>query len=67
WVRMVVLGSRAAMAFSSASDIKDWSSRVALDPARIPPDYSGSEALDDARARLATHAASGLSNLVTMM
>jgi hypothetical protein len=67
WVRMVVLGSRAAMAFSSASDIKDWSSRVALDPARIPPDYAGSEALDDARARLATHAASGLSNLVTMM
>lgn len=67
WVRMIVLGSQAAMSFSAAPDITAWSSQVALDPARVPPGYAGSDALDDARERLATHAAPGLSRLVTMM
>lgn len=67
WVRMIVLGSQAAQSFSAEADVKAWSSQVALDPARIPPGYPGSPALDDARERLATHAGPGLSRLVTMM
>lgn len=67
WVRMIVLGSRSAAAFSAEPDIRAWSHEVALDPARIPPGYTGSAALDDARERLATHAAPGLARLVTMM
>ena len=37
WARMNVLGTRAALSFSAEPDIKDWSDRVALNPARIPP------------------------------
>ena len=63
WARMTVLGTRAAMSFAAEPDIKAWSDRVALNPARVPPEHAGSPALDDARQRLATHTHSGLSRL----
>ncbi len=63
WARMTVLGTRAAMSFAAEPDIKAWSDRVALNPARVPPEHPGSPALDDARQRLATHTHSGLSRL----
>jgi hypothetical protein len=67
WAGMNVLGTRAAMSFSAEPDIKAWSDRVALNPARIPPGHPGSAALDDARERLATHMRPGLARLVELM
>jgi hypothetical protein len=67
WARMNVLGMRSALSFSAAPDIKEWSDRVALNPARIPPGHPGSAALDDARARLATHTRPGLARLAELM
>ena len=32
---MTVLGTQAAMSFAAEPDIKEWSDRVALNPARI--------------------------------
>ncbi len=61
WVRMTVLGARSVRAFSSQPDIKDWSDRVALNPARTPTETSA--ALDDVLARLAKHGARGLARL----
>ena len=55
WAKMNVLGARAAMSFGSEPDIKAWSDRVALNPARIPPGTAESAALDDARDRLQKH------------
>jgi hypothetical protein len=67
WARMNVLGTRATMSFSAEPDIKEWSDRVALNPARIPPGHAGSAALDDARARLAAHTPPGLARLAELM
>lgn len=67
WAAMNVLGTRAAMSFSAEPDIKEWSDRVALNPARIPPGHPGSAALDAARERLATHLRPGLAGLAALM
>jgi hypothetical protein len=67
WARMNVLGSRAAATFSTEPDIAEWASRVALNPARIPPDHPGSAALDDARERLAANGPGGLARLAELM
>jgi NAD(P)-binding Rossmann-like domain len=66
WATMNVVGMRNAMAFSSEPDIKAWSDRAALNPARIPPEHPGSAALDDALDRLQTHMGPGLANLARM-
>ena len=58
-----MLGTDATLPFSAAPDIKEWSDTVALDPARIPPGYPASAALDNVRERLAAHTASGLAKL----
>jgi len=67
WVRMNILGTQAAMSFSSEPDIKAWSDRVALNPARVPPGYPASAALDDARERLARHTKPGLAQLAGLI
>lgn len=67
WARMNVLGTRATQSFSAAADIKEWSDGVPLNPARIPPGYPASVALDDARERLAAHAPPGLARLAELM
>jgi hypothetical protein len=67
WVRMNVLGSRASMSFSAEPDIKEWASRVALNPARIPPGHAGSSELDHALERLAAHTRPGLARLTELM
>jgi hypothetical protein len=67
WAGMNVLGTRAAMSFSSEPDIKEWSDRVALNPVRIPPGHPGSPELDDARQRLATHMGPGIARLAELM
>jgi hypothetical protein len=63
---MNVLGVRNTTAFSSEPDIKAWSDRVPLNPARIPPEQGGSARLDDALERLQTHGGPGLANLARM-
>ena len=66
WAAMNVLGARNAMSFSAEKDMKEWSDRVALNPARIPPGHPGSVALDAARERLATHLRPGLASLAEL-
>ncbi|MFC5175300.1 pyridine nucleotide-disulfide oxidoreductase [Nocardioides taihuensis] len=66
WVRMNVLGTRAVLSFTSEPDIREWASRVALNPARTPPDHPGSAALDAARERLAAHLRPGLARLAEL-
>ena len=67
WVRMNVLGTRAAISFSAEPDIKEWTDRVALNPARVPRGHPGSAALDDARERLATHTRPALARLAELI
>ena len=66
WARMNVLGMRNSMSFGSEPDIKAWSDRVALNPARIPPEHGGSPELDDAVRRLGTHVGAGLARLAQL-
>jgi len=66
WATMNVTGMRNAAAFGAEPDIKEWSDRVALNPARVPPEHPGSPALDDARARLQAHAGPGLERLAAL-
>ncbi|MCW2758126.1 MAG: pyridine nucleotide-disulfide oxidoreductase [Nocardioidaceae bacterium] len=63
WARMNVRGMRNGASFGSEPDIKAWTDRVALNPARIPPEHPGSPELDDALARLQAHTAPGLTRL----
>ena len=66
WARMNVRGMRSAAAFGSEPDVKDWADRVALNPARIPPEHPASPELDAVRARLATHTAPGIARLAEL-
>jgi putative NAD(P)-binding protein len=66
WARMNVLGMRSSMSFGSQPDIKAWSDRVALNPARIPPEHGRSPGLDDALDRLQTHVEDGLARLAQL-
>ena len=65
---MNVLGSRALRPPPQlrAPAYKDWANRVALNPARIPPDHPGSAALDDALRRLQQHTPTGVSRLAEL-
>lgn len=63
WARTQVAGGRATRAFGSQPDIVDWASRVPLNPARIPPGYGSTPALDDALERLKRFTTSGLERL----
>jgi hypothetical protein len=67
WARMNVLGMRNSASFGSEPDIKAWSDRVALNPARVPPEHGGSQELDDALARLRAHAGAGLARLAQLV
>lgn len=66
WARMNVRGSRNVARFSAEPDIKQWTDRIAVNPARIPPDYPGSPELDDAVGRLARHLAPGVERLAEL-
>ncbi len=66
WAHMNVMGARAARSFGSEPDIKAWADTVALNPARIPPDRSGSGTLDGVLARLQTHIDPGLARLAEL-
>ena len=66
WIRMNARGTLAVRSFSSEPDIKAWTDQVALNPARVPPEYGGSAELDAVMARLQTHAGPGLERLIEM-
>jgi hypothetical protein len=66
WARMNLGGSQAVMSFMSEPDIKDWSNRVAINPARIPAEHPGCPALDDARERLAANIGPALAKLADL-
>jgi hypothetical protein len=66
WARMNVLGLRNSMSFSSEPDVKEWTDRVALNPARIPPEYAGSPELDDAVDRLQRYVGAGVARLAEL-
>lgn len=67
WARMNVLGFRATASFNAEPDIKAWANGVAVNPARIPADTVPSARLDDALARLATHAVPGVARLAELV
>jgi hypothetical protein len=66
WARMNARGARNTAAFSAEADIKGWTDRIAVNPARIPPEYPESAALDDAVARLARYIGPGVSRLASL-
>jgi hypothetical protein len=66
WATMNLLGTRNAMAFGSEPDIREWSNRVAINPARIPPEHERTTALDDALSRVQTYRDPALSNLARL-
>jgi len=57
---------RNSTSLGAEPDILEWSDRVALNPGRIPPEYGGSPGLDDAVARLRTHAGAGMTRLAQL-
>ncbi len=63
WARMNVAGAQNSAKFAAEPDIADWARRVALNPARVPPEHPGSAALDEALARLAEHGGPGVERL----
>ena len=63
WARMQVLGNRASASFGSQPDIKAWTDRVPLNPARIPPDMAGDAELADAVERFRLHVAAGMARM----
>jgi hypothetical protein len=67
WASMNVLGTRNTLTFSAEPDIQEWSAGVSLNPARTPPGYPESAALDEVRERLATHTGPGLARLAELM
>jgi hypothetical protein len=67
WARMNVLGLRATASFGSEPDIKEWSDRVALNPARIPPEHSGGQELDDVVERLRESTGPGVARLAELV
>lgn len=66
WARMNVLGTRSAATFGAEPDVKEWSDRVALNPARVPPEHPGSPALDAAREGIARWTGPGVERLARL-
>jgi len=66
WALMNARGARNTAAFSAEPDIKQWTDRIAVNPARIPPEHPGSPGLDDAVGRLGRHLAPGVARLAEL-
>jgi hypothetical protein len=66
WARMNVRGARNSAAFSAEPDIKQWTDRIAVNPARIPPEHPGSPGLDDALGRLGRYLGPGVARLAAL-
>lgn len=66
WAQMNVRGSRTTAAFSTAPDIKAWTDRIALNPARIPPEHPASPELDEVVGRLGRYVGPGVARLAEL-
>ena len=66
WAQMFVRGSRNTAAFTAEPDIKAWTDRIAVNPARIPPEHPGSAELDDAVDRLGRYVVPGVARLAEL-
>jgi hypothetical protein len=66
WATMNVLGLRNSASFGAEPDIRAWSNRVALNPARIPPEWPESPELDDVVARMQAHVGAGIARLAQL-
>jgi hypothetical protein len=66
WATMNVLGMRATASFGAEPDIKEWSDRAALNPARVPPDHPASPELDEVLGRLRAHVPAGVAQLALL-
>lgn len=66
WAHMNVRGVRNTAAFSAEPDIKQWTDRIAVNPARIPPEHPGSAGLDDALDRLGRYTSPGAARLASL-
>ena len=66
WARMQVLGTQAAMSFSSHPDIKAWADGVPLNPARIPPDLADADGLAAAMGRFRDNLGPGMARMAEL-
>jgi hypothetical protein len=66
WATMNVLGTRATMSFGAEPDIKAWADKVAINPARIPPEHAGSAGLDAVLGRVQERLGPGLARLTEL-
>jgi hypothetical protein len=66
WAAMNVRGTRASQAFGAEPDIKAWADSVALNPARVSPERSGSPEVAAALERLRTQTPPGLARLAEL-
>jgi hypothetical protein len=63
WAAMNAVGMRNSAAFGAEADLVDFANRIAVNPARVPPEYPSSAALDDAQARLQRYSGPALDKL----
>jgi hypothetical protein len=63
WAAMNAVGMRNSAAFGAEPDPEDYANRIAVNPARVPPEHPGSVALDDARVRIQEYAGPALTQL----
>jgi hypothetical protein len=66
WALMQVLGGRASLAFGAEPDIREWIDRVALNPARNPPERAADAALEAAQDRLSAAVAPGMAAMAEL-
>jgi hypothetical protein len=65
WARMNVRGFRASAAFGAEPDVRAWTDRVAINPARVPPEAASPE-LDAVLGRLAEAVPLGVARLAEL-
>ena len=63
WAAMNAVGMRNSAAFGAEPDLEEFANRIAVNPARVPPEHPRSAALDDARARIQRYADPALTQL----
>lgn len=66
WALMQALGGRSTQAFNAEPDVKEWADRVALNPARIPPERAGDPALAPTLERFGAAVTPGLAAMTEL-
>ena len=66
WVRMQVLGGRAAAAFNSEPDIREWAHGCALHPARIRPERRDDPAVQAVIQRVQSVSGPGMARMAQL-